>query len=849
MRTIAEALAEAGRLFDLGALVESEELYRSLHSLEPTNDGLMRMLGILARKQGRLDESRDWLERAVQLQEASAFNHFELGTTLVKLEQKLAALPHFLRTIELDPHFQQAYVNVGAVHEHMEQFDKALPYCLKAVELNPECAVAHYNLGNVLREAARLADANREFQRAIELNPDSAKAHWNSAFCHLALGNFSAGWREYEWREAAGEVTIDRYTQPRWGGSSLAGKTLLVHAEQGIGDEILFSSCLPDVIERAGQVIVVCERRLVKLFERSFPRARIHGWQRRKDWSPAPLAEAIDYQIPAGSVPLYVRTTRESFPKRARFLYADPARSADWQRRLAELGPGIKVGISWQAGGQPVERRKRTTPLALWQGIFATPNVQFVNLQYGERSEELRAARSEFGIDIHDFADGDPLLDMDDYAALVASLDLVISVGNATVHLAGALGTPAWALLPLVPSWRWMSSGDQSPWYSRVRLFRQAQRDDWQPVFERVTQMLHEKVGADYRGPSRSRSGLGWTAEGEIVVLRAPSERRIAAESPLTERPAEAGARGFDRVSGVQDAFEEAMQRFNAGDLTRAEAICREILDHTPRNIGALHLLAVVARQTGRVDLAIRSLQRAMAVADTEPQLHAEMGAALKDAGQLQQAVLSYVRALELKPDYVDAFIHLGNLLRKMKNQTEALRCHQEAIRLDNNNAMAHNALGAGYLDAGLLDEAVESFQAALRIEPDSYLAHNNLGRALESLGRFHDALDHYYRALQMVPMCCEALLNMGSVLEKLDHPREALRIYQQILEAKSDRTETSARTQVLENQKNHARTRVAHLTRTLASPNEAHAAPHFGSAARLVRSDIPLGATVAETM
>src|SRR5690606_27533843 len=204
----------------------------------------------------------------------------------------------------------------------------------------------------------------------------------------------------------------------------------------------------------------------------------------------------IDLQVPAGSLPLYLRRTAEEFPKQHSFLVPDESLVQMWRERFAALGPGLKIGISWRAGGKPQERRKRMIPLELWKSVLTTPGVHFVNLQYSDSSEEIAEVERELGVRIHDWEEGDPLVDMDGFAARIAALDLVISVGNATVHMAGAVGTRAWTLLPMVPSWRWMVEGEQSPWYPSVRLFRQPRRYAWQPVLEEVARQLRQEVGA-----------------------------------------------------------------------------------------------------------------------------------------------------------------------------------------------------------------------------------------------------------------------------------------------------------------------------------------------------------------
>ena len=328
--------------------------------------------------------------------------------------------------------------------EQHERYEEAIEWAEKAIALRPDCGLSHYNLANAQRELGRVPEAIENYENALRLKPDHAKTVWNLGICHLLAGNFQEGWQLFEQREDAQEVFFDRYAQPRWNGSSLAGKTIVVHAEQGIGDEILFGSCFPDLIPLAKRCIFVCDPRLERLLTRSFPQAGVYGHLRRKNWSPPELPELFDVQIPAGSLPLYFRSSLESFPRRERFLTVDPGLLAKWRERLAALGPELKIGISWRAGGKPLESRKRTIPLDRWAEIFAIPGTRFINLQYGDASADIAAAKAQLGVEIHDWEDADPLIDIDGFAAKIAALDLVISVGNATVHVAGAVGTPAW---------------------------------------------------------------------------------------------------------------------------------------------------------------------------------------------------------------------------------------------------------------------------------------------------------------------------------------------------------------------------------------------------------------------
>jgi hypothetical protein len=275
------------------------------------------------------------------------------------------------------------------------------------------------------------------------------------------------------------------FSQPLWDGSSLKGKTLFVQAEQGIGDEIMFASCLEEVINQADLCIVECDERLVPLFARSFLKAMVIKHISSKDTYPTDLPP-VDMRISIGSLPSFLRPNLSSFPQKKSYLISDVHKVEYWRNRIAELGKGLKIGISWRGGITPLVIRRRSIVLEQWSKLFSIPGIHFINLQYGDCKDELAEAKEKLGITIHDWEDADPLKDLDGFAAQISALDMVISVDNSTVHMAGALGVPVWVLLPFVCDWRWMRKIDDTPWYTTVRLFRQTSLGDWDGVFEHV---------------------------------------------------------------------------------------------------------------------------------------------------------------------------------------------------------------------------------------------------------------------------------------------------------------------------------------------------------------------------
>ncbi len=753
MPTSQDALREAAIAIDGGDFGRAEQIGQQLLRIDRGSPAALHVLGIVARRTGRPVVATDLLGEAIVHDAGDAGLHCELGFAMLDQQRLPEATECFHQAVQLNPKYGDAWLNLGATLDRLEQYEAALPPAERAAALLPDNKFAHFNLGNVLRALGRLDEASAAFQRALQIDHDFASAHWNQACCRLLAGDFATGWKEYEWRAAAGEVQIDSYPYPRWMGQPLDGRTILVHAEQGIGDEILFASCLPDLIARAGQVIVVCDPRLAPLLGRSFPQAIVQGVARRVDLRGAEFSEPIDYQIPIGSLPLHFRQTRDSFPRRRRFLVADRGQVAAWRKRFAELGPGLKVGLSWRAGGKALERRKRTMLLNAWLPVLSTPGVHFINVQYGDCTEEIATLRGESGIAIHDWSDADPLVDLDAFAAKLAALDLVISVGNATVHLAGALGARTFALLPMVPNWRWMLAGEQSVWYSSVRLLRQTKRGDWAPVIAEAAEALAKGGGrrADGGSPTTKTLSRPGPACGELVEPAGPGN------------PA---GNSFDAA----DAFARALSAFNAGDLAAAEALSKTILDHVPRHAPALNLSGTIARQTGRGELAIRMLQRAAAAADRDPTILCNLAAACREAGDLPAAIVNYRRAIDLDPARADAQFGLGLSLNACSRTEEAIVALEQAVRLDPRLHKAFNFLGGWYLQHSRFVEAEQALRKAVALRPDYMAAHNNLGLALERQRKFAEALASFDRALELDDGCTQAVQNLARVLDGLGH-------------------------------------------------------------------------------
>ncbi len=503
---------------------------RALLKRYPEQADALLQLGQIAQRQGHSHEALEWTERAHASSPHNPHILYQLGMFRQIAGDNEGARKAYLDCLRLAPNMAAAHDNLGVVYQQSGDIPQARKHHLKAIELDPGLFGAWNNLGECERKLGRLEQAITAYEKAIALKPDFdeartnlgnawkltgntrramacfaevmrrqengndrvlAEAHWQMALALLTEQRFDEGWLEYEWRHKVRHLDHPHWygCKPWYPGENLINKRVLVTREQGIGDEIMFAGCLEQLKSEASTVTLECESRLAPLLQRSFPDITV---------LPAPLQTDTvttynpDFVIGCGSLPALYRLSPNAFPSHSGYLEPDPQRVTFWQERLASLGNGIKVGITWRGGATDDNQRKRSVTLEDWLPILKLPNIIAINLQYGDCKEELIAFHERTGIIIHDWDEHDPLLSLEEHAALISALDLVISIDNSTVHMAGALGKPCWVLLPLQSDWRWFRDRDDSPWYPSVKLFRQIRQQEWQPVFDEVGKQLEQ---------------------------------------------------------------------------------------------------------------------------------------------------------------------------------------------------------------------------------------------------------------------------------------------------------------------------------------------------------------------
>lgn len=372
--------------------------------------------------------------------------------------------------------------------------------CFERVLLiRPGWTVALSNLGWMYSEAGDFDKGDEFLEAVLGTIPDDPEARLIRAYINLKHGRFAAGWKYYAARHES-KFAIERpYRFPSWSGAPARDDTLLIVAEQGLGDHLMFSSCIRDVADRVGKVYLECHPKLVSLFRRSFPLVDVvENVPLGSDPTWLNSVSKIDWQVAMGDLPGIFRPDVESFPRHQGYLKPNPERIKYWKDRIARLGPGIKLGVSWRGGVSATRRQLRSFSPTVFEPLLAGGG-HLISLQYGEVDADLEQMEKA-GLKISHWPEA--LSDYDETAALVCALDSVVSVCTAAIHLCGALGRPAFVLVPRVAEWRYQHSGERLPWYPSLRLVRQAEIGHWEPVVERVVALLRESGLEQTHGPS-----------------------------------------------------------------------------------------------------------------------------------------------------------------------------------------------------------------------------------------------------------------------------------------------------------------------------------------------------------
>jgi tetratricopeptide (TPR) repeat protein len=556
MNSNSEVLANAVQNLDGGRILAAEQLFRQVLQADPDQLEALHRLGMLLTQTGRYEEAVEMILDAISLSPETPLLHSHLGTALLKQDRFDEAVACFQHALILNPEDVEAQIELGTAFEKLDQLDDAVMSYRRGVLLTPSDPVVYFKLGIALQKQGHLNDAAACFQQALALkpdyvaahismgiafqkqnrldyaitcyqnaltlNPDSAEARYNLGKAWLQLGELASGWPDFESRIKV--KRLSEFRLPKWDGSRLTGRRILLYAEQGLGDTIQFIRYAQLVKNSGGHVIVACQPKLLALLK---------GCQGIDVLVPLPKNSAeglpaFDFYLHLLSVPNVFGTTLESIPNDVPYLRADQRLVEQWS---SEIGSGdeLKVGIAWQGNRQSPNDRDRSIHLTEFEPLGLVQGTKFFNLQKGDGSEQVKVMQGR--LKITDFSDR-----MDsttgalvDTAAIMMNLDLVITSDMAVAHLAGALGVPVWVALKHSPSWRWLLSRDDCPWYPTMRLFRQEIAGDWGGVFRRMTAELRR-----FKLPDGSTERALKCQINELLSSHATANSSPAAETRAT---------------------------------------------------------------------------------------------------------------------------------------------------------------------------------------------------------------------------------------------------------------------------------------------------------------------------
>ncbi len=472
-----------------GKLTQAIAQFQAALKIDNDFEASIVNLAISLSQQDTFEQSEKLFKKAINLNPKNAKTLSNYSALLNLCENYETAKEYAQRALLIIPNYPEAINNLGYAFLKQDNLSSAIINFQKAIKLKPTYIDAYNNLGFTLHLKGEYSKALEIFDEAIALSPTDVNGHFYRSFTHLLLGNFSIAWDDYEYGLINQERGNRVFPFKKWNKLD-NNSVLLITAEQGIGDQIMFSSCLPDLLKVNKNVILECDQRLAPLFRRSFPGIEIIGSHQNSDMSWLENYSNIKYHLPIGSLPFFFRRKLENFSHSPHYIQSNKKSIAKWRNRYKDAGTGLNVGISWKAGIK-VEHEKRSINLDDWLPILSSASVNFINLQYGDVEKEIEDFRKNHGITIYEWKDSDSLKNIDDFSAKIAALDLIISVANTNVHIAGSQNIPAWSLIPQVPSWRWMEKGEHSVWYESVKLYRQTDNNDWGSIIETIAQDLH----------------------------------------------------------------------------------------------------------------------------------------------------------------------------------------------------------------------------------------------------------------------------------------------------------------------------------------------------------------------
>jgi tetratricopeptide (TPR) repeat protein len=652
---VVRQINEAVAFHQKGDIDNAERLYRAALKQAPRHPDVLHLLGLIHEQRGELAKGIAMVRQALAEQSAFPDAHFNLARMLMAGGDMQGAKTHYERAIALKPGNAKFHNGLGTLYRAEKAYAEATGAFARAIRLDPRFMDAYLNLCSTHRDAADEAALIKVADQGLPIEPNNVQLRLLRGEALFTIGRLAEGWEAYEWRFASKDrPDVPSYQLPLWRGEDIADKGLLVWAEQGVGDEVLYANMLSGLEKRAKHIVLQATPRLAPLLRRSFPNIAVYGGT-----VPPDALATLAVQTPIGNLGRWIRPTFNAFPTRANYLQADTELT---QRLRAKYQAGrprsLIVGLAWRSAGTAYGREvgnaaEKSVGLNQWGGILAVPGVTFVNLQYGDTSAEVNAARQHFGVDILTDPDVDSLADIDAFAAQVAAMDVVISSSNTAAHVAGALGVPTWCMVPHAAAsgrrWYWFGAGEYAPWYASMRLLRQKKAGDWADILADVslslTQaavaagVLEQPVGFLVK-LARGYAGAGLNAAAEKAYDQA------AALTPHAGLLAESA-----RLKAARNAIAEAIPLY------------RRSLEIEPRQAAVHNNLGTALRRLGHDSEASTHYRTAHDIDPGQPSIFLNYATSLFENGQLDAALAAFDQLVAQHPDFVDAHYNRSHVL------------------------------------------------------------------------------------------------------------------------------------------------------------------------------------------
>jgi len=678
--------------------------------------------------EGVIQRARNELKRMVAARHAISEQLnvevvFEQGLHFKETGDLVAAERCFRQITDQKPELPDPQYCLAVMLQLQGKLQEAISCYRVARTLDPSFTKAHYNLAISCQLIGLYQEAKESAQHTIECDSAHPDAHWLLGMLLLQSGDFARGWKEYEWRwKARGFASrTPDLAHPLWDGTPLGGKTLLIHMEQGRGDMIQFIRYASLAVGSSGKVIVCALPELVSLL------ATCDGVSRVIDREQGVLP-FFDVHAPAQSLPYLFGTILETIPQGIPYLRSDSVKEAEFQRVFLDE-ERFRIGLVWQGTPTHLNDKNRSCVVRDFFLLADLDGVDFYSLQVGPGREQLLELPA--GMTITDATE--LVRDFSDTAAIIAGLDLVISVDTAVAHLAGALGKPVWTLLPFVAEWRWLLEREDTPWYPTMRLFRQTSAGDWQGVFSRVRSELKQLLGN-----AAALNQLG------ITLLKSASIRRA----------------------------DQALLRAIKCEPENVELYCNR---------------GVVFDTQGRYEEAFACYHKALELSPTYIPALLNLGNTCLGCNRLDEARVCYENVTRLNPDLVQAHVSLGETFKKSGNFAGARTEFECAVKLDPSCAEAFQGIAEVSQALEEFETAISAYSRSLCLKPDRPETLNLMGTAYQSIERLDKAEECYRRALYLAPETVSILNNLAVVLCAQGRLEESVVVYRRLLEVDSD--------------------------------------------------------------